>query len=166
MASRPLSKVFFPHIYIVKWMDHSGDESLLKQQNKLPWNAVGFVFNILHLLFWSIWQVSDKRSSHRNQLAILFVSETNLVLLIHFNLHLSYSASSLLPPKADKGERKATKSRATADTKNTTKMGFQSSRPQEMSKQICCCSCFWASPQSAWMHTTLQCLDWLWLLKG
>lgn len=62
-------------------MDHSGDESLLKQPNKLSSNAVGFVFNILQLLFWSIWQGFGKHSSRRNQAVSLSVSEINLEVL-------------------------------------------------------------------------------------
>lgn len=122
-------------------MDHSGDESLLKQQNNLPWNAVGFVFNILQLLFWSIWQGSGKCSSHSNQVAILFVSEINLkVLKYSFQPPLIFSFYFKVAPSQSWQRRK--ESRATADTKNTTKMSCQSSRPQETLKQFRCCSCF------------------------
>lgn len=130
-----------------KRMDHSGDESLLKQPNKLSSNAVGFVFNILQLLFWSIWQGFGKHSSRRNQAVSLSVSEINLeVLKYSFQppLICSFCLEFAPPPKLAKEKWKwiATKSCAAADTKNTTQTGFQKPNPHEMLRQICCCSYF------------------------
>lgn len=73
-----------------------------------------------------------------------FVSGINLeVLNINFSLHLpSPPASSLLPHKADEGERKATKSRVTADTKPTARTDFHSSRQSSSTFAAVAVLCF------------------------
>lgn len=145
-------------------MDLSGDESLLKQQKKLPWNAVGFVCTFSS----SFLGVFGKALANAPPTKIkkpfyLSAKYTLKCLNIHFSLHLSLS---LVPPKADTGERRAgqlltpkTQPRWHPKLQNT------GDAPVDLLLQLPHASEDHPR-QSAWVYTMVECLAWLSLLKG
>ena len=148
-----------------KRMDHSGDESLVKQPNKLikccgvcvQHSSAPFLEHLARL-----WQAVSLFVSEINQEVLKYSFQPPLI--CSFCLRFAPSRSW----QKEKGKQIATKSRAIADIQNTTQTGFQNASPRELLGQICCCRSFTLlkiTQSAAQPSTTPKCLDWLSFLK-